>query len=130
MHLTSHQRSYNSNWQMTLHQSRDLLKATELRAANAGDVEDIARIWHRGWSDGHAGHVPEALHAHRGLDAFRARVPPRIGATTAATVDGVVIGFVTVHDDEVEQIYVAAEARGGGAAAALLARAEALLAAR
>jgi GNAT superfamily N-acetyltransferase len=31
---------------------------------------------------------------------------------------------VTVHDDEVEQIYVAADARGGGAAQALLRHAE------
>jgi ribosomal protein S18 acetylase RimI-like enzyme len=37
---------------------------------------------------------------------------------------------VTVHDDEVEQIYVAREARGGGAAQALLRHAEQVIAAR
>ena len=41
-----------------------------------------------------------------------------------ATIDNRVIGFVTVHNDEVEQMYVAAEARGGGTATALLQHAE------
>ena len=45
-----------------------------------------------------------------------------------ATVDNRVIGFVTVHNDEVEQMYVAAEARGGGTATALLQHAEDVIA--
>ena len=41
-----------------------------------------------------------------------------------AVTDGRVVGFVTVHDDEVEQVYVDASARGSGAAATLLDRGE------
>jgi GNAT superfamily N-acetyltransferase len=95
-----------------------------LRAAKPDDVEAIATVWHTGWRDGHLGHVPEALVAHRELDEFRRRVPDRLATTTVAVDEGAVVGFVTLHDDEVEQVYVASVARGTGTAAALLAEAE------
>ena len=60
---------------------------------------------------------------------FRERVPPRIPKTTVATIAAGIIGFVTVHDDEVEQLYVAESARGGGAAGALLRHGEQVIAA-
>jgi ribosomal protein S18 acetylase RimI-like enzyme len=95
-----------------------------LRPAGTADIDAIGRIWHAGWRAGHLGHVPEELHAHRGLDAFVARVPPRLGMTTVAEVGGAIAGFITVIDAELEQLYVAADARGTGLAAALLERAE------
>jgi ribosomal protein S18 acetylase RimI-like enzyme len=101
-----------------------------LRPATPEDVEAIAVLWHDGWRDGHLGHVPEALHDHRTLPHFRQRVPPRLRATTVATIGSRIVGFVTLHDDEVEQIFVARDARGGGAAQALLRHAEEALAAR
>jgi len=91
-----------------------------LRAATVEDADDIAVLWHRGWSDGHLGHVPEALHAHRRLADFQQRVPPRIPTTTVAVAGGKLVGFVTVRDDEVEQVYVAAPARGTGVSVLLL----------
>jgi putative acetyltransferase len=72
--------------------------------------------------------VPAALLAHRSLDDFRLRVPERIATTVVATIDSQIVGFVTVHDDEIEQLYVTASARGGTAAAALLARGEQVIA--
>jgi GNAT superfamily N-acetyltransferase len=99
-----------------------------LRPADESDVEAIAEIWHRAWGDGHLGHVPDALLPFRTLRHFLERVPPRIPATTVATSGGRVVGFVTIHDDELEQIFVAAEARGGGVAGALLAAGEARIA--
>ena len=101
-----------------------------LRPATSNDVEAIATLWHRGWQDGHLGHVPDALLPHRGLVHFRERVPPRILTTTVATIASTVVGFVTVHEDEAEQVYVAEEARGGGAANVLLRHAERVIAAR
>lgn len=98
-----------------------------LRSATDDDVEAVAAVWHRGWADGHAGHVPAGLHAHRTLDHFRALVPSRVPTTTVAVSGDEVIGFVTVHDDEVEQVYVDASARGSGTAATLLDRGEALV---
>jgi ribosomal protein S18 acetylase RimI-like enzyme len=102
----------------------------ELRPARHEDVEAIARVWHDGWRDGHLGHVPAALAAHRRIEEFRRRVPPRLDATTVASVDGRLVGFVTLHDDEVEQVYVDASARGSGVAPALLRHAERAIAAR
>ena len=104
--------------------------ALTLRPATAGDVEAIATLWHDGWRDGHLGHTPEALLAHRTPDSFRRRVPPRLEATTVAAIGSRVVGFVVVLGDEVEQIYVAASARGVGVAGALLRHAEAAIAGR
>jgi ribosomal protein S18 acetylase RimI-like enzyme len=95
-----------------------------LRAATEDDVEAIAAVWHRGWPDGHLGHVPESLPPHRGLDDLRRRVPVRLATTTVACVDGAVVGFVVTHDDSVEQMYVDAAARGSGVAAQLLTHGE------
>jgi GNAT superfamily N-acetyltransferase len=99
-----------------------------LRPATGGDVEAIAGLWHDGWRDGHLGHVPDDVLPHRRLDGFLHRTPGRIPQTTVATVDDRIVGFVTVADDEVEQLYVAAEARGSGAAVTLLDHAEGVLA--
>jgi ribosomal protein S18 acetylase RimI-like enzyme len=101
-----------------------------LRPANPDDVNAIAEVWHQSWRDGHLGHVPDALLPHRALVHFRERVPPRIPATTVATIGSTVVGFVTVHDDEAEQVYVAASARGGGVANTLLRHAEQVIAER
>jgi hypothetical protein len=90
---------------------RAATQAWTLRDAALDDVKTIADIWHRGWRDGHLGHVPEALLPHRRLEHFRARVPPRIPATTVAVTDGELVGFVTIHDDEVEQLFVDLQAR-------------------
>jgi GNAT superfamily N-acetyltransferase len=81
-------------------------------------------VWHSGWPEGHLGHVPEGLLLHRRLADFRARVPALLDRTTVATIGPDVAGFVMVHDDELEQIYVAEVARGSGVAAALLRHAE------
>jgi GNAT superfamily N-acetyltransferase len=101
-----------------------------LRAATPDDVDAIASLWHDGWRDGHLGHVPEAIYQHRRLIEFQKRVPPRIPATTVASLASRVVGFVTVHDDEVEQVYVAENARGRGVATPLLRHAEQRIAAR
>ena len=104
--------------------------ATILRAATPEDVEAMARLWHSGWFDGHLGHVPQSLTEFRRLDDFRRRVPSRLAGTTVATQGNEVVGFVTVHEDEVEQVYVAEHARGGGVANTLLRHAERRIAAR
>jgi ribosomal protein S18 acetylase RimI-like enzyme len=95
-----------------------------LRPARPEDSEAIAALWHESWRDGHIGHVPDALLPHRTPEHFRARVPPRIPHSTVAIVDGRVVGFVTVKQDEVEQVYVGRETRGRGVAQALLSHAE------
>jgi GNAT superfamily N-acetyltransferase len=100
--------------------SRDVV----LRPAAAGDISSIARIWHRGWQDGHVGHVPEELTTARTEQSFWSRAAERLPDTTIAEIDGAVAGFVMVVADEVEQVYVGEEYRGSGVANLLLAEAE------
>ena len=103
--------------------------APHLRPATDADVDAISAIWWAGWRDGHLGNVPGELLPHRGADEFRRRVPAQVPHTTVAELDGAVVGFVVVHDDEVDQMYVGASARGSGVADVLLRAAEAQIAA-
>lgn len=92
-----------------------------LRPATPDDVEAVAAIWDRGWHDGHDGHVPAELTAVRTPESFRVRAADRVPQTTVAEVGGEVAGFVVVHDDELEQVFVAGRHRGTGVAQALMA---------
>ena len=98
--------------------------AVELRSAVPGDSDDVAEIWRLGWRDGHEGLVPQELVTARTDESFRTRAAERVADTTVATVDGVVVGFVMVVEDEVEQVYVATAQRGTGVAQVLMAEAE------
>ena len=98
-----------------------------LRPATADDVVAIAALFHRGWHDVHPGRVPDGLTERRTPEAFLDRVRQRVaetGDTTVADVDGMVAGFVMVHRDEAEQVYVDRRFRGSGVAALLLTEAE------
>lgn len=95
-----------------------------LRPAVPEDMGTVADIWHRAWHVAHAGHVPDGLTAGRTLAAFHERTPSRVGDTTVAEVDGRVVGFAMVADDEVEQVFVEPDLHGTGVAAPLLADAE------
>ena len=92
--------------------------------AREQDAEAIAEIWRSGWLDAHLEHVPQALADVRTEESFATRAAARIPGTTVASLDGAVVGFVMVVDDEVEQVYVAAAARGTGVADALIREAE------
>jgi ribosomal protein S18 acetylase RimI-like enzyme len=95
-----------------------------LRPATPDDAPAVAAIWHAGWRDGHLGNVPDELVAARTEASFLPRAMERVPTTTVAEIDGVVAGFVTVIDDEVEQVYVSADHRGRGVADALMESAE------
>ena len=98
---------------------------TSIRPAADADMPAVADLWHEGWHDGHAGHVPDGLTAARTLAAFHERTPPRVADTAVAVADdGSLLGFVMVVGDEVEQVFVAPAARGSGLATELLAEAE------
>ena len=105
------------------------VRHVELRQAVPDDAPGIADVWHAAWGDGHHGLVPPALEAVRTRESFGPRAASRVPRTTVAVADGGVVGFVTVHDDEVEQVFVSAAHRGSGLAAHLLSDGEARVAA-
>jgi len=49
---------------------------TTIRPAGAADMAAVADLWHEGWHDGHAGHVPD------GLTALPSTSAPRRGWPT------------------------------------------------
>lgn len=103
--------------------------AAILRPARADEVDALARLWYDSWQDAHAAILPEALRRIRTLPSFRVRLREALPRVRVAEVDGAAVGFAIVEDDELYQLFVSAAARGTGTAAALVADAEAILAA-
>jgi GNAT superfamily N-acetyltransferase len=103
--------------------------AHRIRPASEPDSDDIARIWHDGWREAHLGRVPAQLVAARTPESFAVRAVENLERTSVADVDGHVAGFVTVADDELEQLYLDDQHRGRGVAHDLLREGERRIAA-
>jgi GNAT superfamily N-acetyltransferase len=99
----------------------------QLRVALPEDLEPLARLWWQGWRDAHLAIVPEGLVALRTLESFTERLAAALPRVRALGQAGAPLGFHLIKDDELYQFYLAGEARGTGAAAALMADAEARL---
>ncbi len=95
-----------------------------LRDATPADVEALLPIWYDGWQGAHASIVPEALRRIRTMQNLRGRMPAMVPRMRVAELGGRPVGFCVLRDDELDQLYVAADARGAGVAAALVADAE------
>jgi ribosomal protein S18 acetylase RimI-like enzyme len=96
----------------------------EIRAAREADIDHLTRLWHDGWQDAHAQIVPAELKRLRSLDNFRDRLQAALTAVRVVGPPGAPLGFCIVRGDELYQLYVAAQSRGSGVAAALIADAE------
>jgi GNAT superfamily N-acetyltransferase len=101
-----------------------------VRAAQASELDALARVWFDAWNDGHAEIVPAELTKRRTLPRFRARLADVLADIRVAGPLGDPDGFCITRDDELYQLFVTARARGTGVAAALMADAEAHLIAR
>jgi ribosomal protein S18 acetylase RimI-like enzyme len=101
----------------------------ELRPALPSGIPRIAEIWEPAWRDGHLGGVPDELVAIRTAENFMQRSTAIQPHTTLAVLDGTVVGFVAIADDEIHQLFVDAAARGQGVADALLTAGEDAIAA-
>jgi GNAT superfamily N-acetyltransferase len=101
-----------------------------VRVATEADVDELTQIWHDGWHDAHARIVPAELVARRTLKSFRDRLCADLSAVRVLQTRGPMVGLSMMRGDELYQFYVAESFRGSGAAAILMADAEARLAER
>jgi ribosomal protein S18 acetylase RimI-like enzyme len=103
----------------------------QLRPAECCDLRELALMWCEAWSDGHRGHVPDALMAVRGPEHFERYLQANL-ANTIVAIDqrARLVGLVIVDPSsgEVVQLGVQADARGSGIATELVSAAETRLA--
>ena len=100
----------------------------DIRDAEEHEVEPLAKIWFDGWTDAHARIVPAELKRVRTLESFTERMRAALATVRVAGPSGAPVGFHMLKDDELYQLYVSAQSRGLGVAAALIGDAEAQLA--
>ena len=102
----------------------------KVRSADEGEIDQLARIWFDGWQDAHAKILPVELARLRTLESLRDRMKSALSDVRVVGPPGAPVGFYMLNDDELYQLYVAAQARGSGVAAVLMADAETRLARR
>jgi ribosomal protein S18 acetylase RimI-like enzyme len=102
----------------------------DVRAAEEVEIDHLAKIWYEGWHDSHAHIVPAELTRLRTLENFRDRLQAALPNIRVVGPSGFPVGFSILKDAELYQLFVSAPSRGSGAAAALIADAEARLAER
>jgi len=98
-----------------------------VRHPEPGEIDRLAKIWYDGWQDAHAEILPAELARVRTLGSFRDRLAAALPSVRVAGKPGAPVGLCMLKGDELNQLYVAAPARGTGVAAALVADAEARL---
>jgi GNAT superfamily N-acetyltransferase len=106
---------------------RNTIRVVNIRPAQESELDHLAQLWYDGWQDAHAEVVPDELKRRRTLGDFRRRLQGALPVLRVAGPAGAPVGFHWVKDDELYQLYVSAQARGTGIAAALVADAEELL---
>jgi len=102
----------------------------DIRFAEAAEIGPLARLWYDGWQDAHAQILPAELARLRTLDSFAERLHKAMARVRVVGPVGEPSGFCIVKDAELYQLFVSAQARGSGVASALIADAEAILAAK
>jgi len=102
----------------------------QVRSADAAEIDHLARLWYDSWHDAHAPLLPPELTRLRTLESFRERLEAALAHIRVAGPFGAPFGFCVLKGEELYQLFVSAKARGSGAAAALIADAEARLAER
>jgi ribosomal protein S18 acetylase RimI-like enzyme len=104
-------------------------EAMNVRAAEERDVEELARVWFELARRSRA-HCATGTYATPALENFRDRLQAALPNVGVIGPPGSPLGFYMLKEAELYQLFVSAQARGTGVAAALLADAEARLAAR
>lgn len=102
----------------------------QIRPLIPSDAPAVAALWHAAWHDGHGTIFPADVVALRTPATFAARLEALAGETLVAIEGETVVGFACLLQNEIDQLYVAADVRGSGLAQRLLDAAEEALAAR
>ena len=95
-----------------------------VRSADERDLDQLAEVWFDGWHEAHAQIVPPGLTQLRTLESFRDRLRAALPDVRVVDASGAPVGFSVLKGDELYQLFVSAQARGSGVAAALIADAE------
>ena len=101
-----------------------------VRDADASEIDALAHVWYDAYRDAHEALLPHALFRARTLTRFRQRIADALGDFRVVGPVGAPLGLCVLQHDELYQLFVAAEGRGTGVAAALIDDGEARLAAR
>jgi ribosomal protein S18 acetylase RimI-like enzyme len=96
----------------------------DVRAAEESEIGHLAKIWYDGWHDAHAQILPPELTRLRTLESFSERLHSALPNVRVVGPSGEPVGLCMVQDNELYQLYVSAQSRGLGVAAALIADAE------
>jgi GNAT superfamily N-acetyltransferase len=96
----------------------------KVRSADERDLDQLAQVWFEGWHESHAQIVPPELTRLRTVESFRDRLRAALPDVYVVDASGVPVGFSVLKGDELYQLFVSAQARGSGVAAALIADAE------
>jgi GNAT superfamily N-acetyltransferase len=99
----------------------------EIRNAHESEIDALAELWYDGWQDAHAAVVPAELKQLRSRESFTERMGKMLPNVRTVGPVGMPLGFYVNKADELYQLFVSAEARGKGVAAALIADSEARL---
>jgi GNAT superfamily N-acetyltransferase len=102
----------------------------QVRPADPAGIDHLAQLWHDVWHGSHAHLAPPELVRLRTLQSFRDRLAVMLPDVCVAGPVGAPLGLCALKGDELYQLFVSPEAHGSGVAAALIADAEARLAAR
>lgn len=106
-----------------------MMTSWNVRPATTTEIDGIARVWFDGWHEAHAHLLPASLTILRTLESFVERLHPMLPDIRVIGEPGAPVGFCALKGDELYQMFVSRDARGSGAAAALMADAESRLAA-
>lgn len=101
-----------------------------VRMATKSEVPVLAKLWYDGWQDAHANLLPEDLARHRTPESFNGKLVSALGEVRVAGAIGEPVGLCLIKEDELNQLYVSAVARGTGVAALLLSDGEARIRAK
>ena len=101
--------------------------AMHVRAAEQSEIGCLAKIWYDGWHEAHGQIVPAELTRLRTLESFRDRLQAALPDVRVAGPSGELLGFCIIKGNELNQLFVSAQSRGSGVAAALIADGEARL---